>query len=45
MLDEIKNGDGLVTKLIEDTTYAATFEKALNNVAEVERTPSKCRTT
>ena len=35
MLDEVNSGDGLLTKLINDSTYADTFEKALNNVAEV----------
>ena len=29
------SGEGLVTKLIKDSTYAATFDDALQNVAEV----------
>jgi len=32
---EINNGDGLVTKLIKDSSYAVNFTAALANVAEV----------
>ena len=32
---EVNNGNGLVTKLIKDPTYAANFDNALKNVAEV----------
>ena len=35
MVAEVNNGEGLVTKLIKDSTYAATFNNALKNVAEV----------
>ncbi len=35
LVAEVSNGEGLVTKLIKDSTYAATFNDALQNVAEV----------
>ena len=35
LVGEVNNGDGLVTKLIKDSTYAVTFSNALQNVAEV----------
>jgi phospholipid/cholesterol/gamma-HCH transport system substrate-binding protein len=35
LVSEINTGQGLVTKLIKDSTYATTFNTALQNVAEV----------
>lgn len=35
LVSEINNGQGLVTKLIKDSSYAVTFNDALNNIAEV----------
>jgi phospholipid/cholesterol/gamma-HCH transport system substrate-binding protein len=35
MIEKINSGEGLVTKLIQDSSYAQTFETALNNVGEV----------
>ena len=34
LVAEVNNGNGLVAKLIKDSTYAVTFNAALQNVAE-----------
>ena len=34
-MNEINTGDGLLTKLIQDSTYSDSFEKTLANVKEV----------
>lgn len=40
-IDDIQNGNGLVTSLIQDTVWTKTFENTLNNVAKVGEQTAK----
>jgi phospholipid/cholesterol/gamma-HCH transport system substrate-binding protein len=41
MLTEINQGDGLMTKLIRDTTYATQFSRTMENVEQVGENAKK----